>query len=181
MARLIDDLLNLSRVTRSELHYYDVDVSGMARYLLEERQRANPDVRVRVTVDDNVCVRGDPGLLRDALDALIDNAWKFAQGHAEPEIQVREEVIDGEPAVVVRDNGVGFDPRLVDKAFAPFGRLHAMHEFPGSGVGLTLAHRIVSRHGGRLWIESAPGQGTAVFVALERPSRRCCEQLTEKS
>ncbi len=171
MARLIDDLLKLSRATRAELHYYDVDLNVMARELVEERRRSDPDRGARVTVEANLTVRGDPGLLREALDALIDNAWKFASGRPDPRIEVGETVVDGQPTLVVRDNGVGFDPRLVAKAFAPFGRLHAMDEFPGSGVGLTLAQRIVSRHGGRIWIESTPGEGTTVFVALPQRNR----------
>lgn len=168
MGQLIDDLLTLSRVTRSELRKQPVNLSQIASRLCTHLQQAHPERQVEFGVQSGVMVNGDPDLLQLVLDNLINNAWKFTA--RQPQAHVEFGVLNPEsrqPVYFVRDNGVGFEMTFSDKLFKPFQRLHKMHEFPGNGVGLATVQRIIHRHGGRVWAEGGLNQGATFYFTLE--------------
>jgi PAS domain S-box-containing protein len=166
MARLIDDLLDLSRATRVELRRETVDLTGAARDVIAELRDAEPDRSVRVDVADGLTAGGDPHLIRLVLLNLIGNAWKFT-ARQEPAVIAVEAAGPEQPGVfVVRDNGAGFDMRYAGKLFEPFQRLHSRSAFEGTGIGLAIVARIVRRHGGRVWAQSAPQRGASFFFTL---------------
>ncbi len=171
MAALIDDLLELSRVSRHEMVRRPVDLTRLAEEVTAELRRADPERRVEVHIQSDLEVDGDRQLLRVALENLLGNAWKFTARTAMPLIEVGAEGRDGEPVHYVRDNGAGFDMQYVDKLFRPFQRLHGVNEFPGTGIGLATVHRIVDRHGGRVWAEGGLGRGATVHFTLP-PARQ---------
>jgi two-component system, sensor histidine kinase and response regulator len=158
MDRLIDDLLKLSRVTRSELKRERFDLSAMLRDIAAELRREDPSRQVDCLIQEGMEITGDPSLLRIALENLLRNAWKFTSkketGRIEAGWSPRPE-----PVYFVRDNGAGFDMREVDQLFASFRRLHSEVEFPGTGLGLTIVQRIIHRHRGRIWAEGRLDEG----------------------
>jgi PAS domain S-box-containing protein len=166
MAQLIDDLLELSRANRTELHRGRVDMGVQARAIIDELRAAEPDRRVNVLIGDGLIGTGDPHLIRVALDNLLANAWKFTGGRDPATIEVGAHERNGELVFFVRDNGAGFDMRYVDRLFDPFQRLHATADFEGSGIGLAIVHRILARHSGRIWAESVPDRGATFFFTL---------------
>ncbi|HEX8343673.1 MAG TPA: ATP-binding protein, partial [Actinoplanes sp.] len=166
MARMIDDLLDLSRATRVELHREDVDISAVARDVIGELRDADPDRDVEVAVAPSLTASADPHLIRLVLHNLLSNAWKFTARRSPAVIRVDALVRHDASVFMVSDNGAGFDMRYVAKLFDPFQRLHSANDFEGTGIGLAIVHRIVSRHGGRIWAESEPGQGTTFFFTL---------------
>lgn len=166
MARLIDDLLILSGITRKQIARETVDLSALALTGLEALQRASPDRHVEVVVTAGAIVKGDPHLLRIALDNLLGNAWKFSEGRRDATVEFGIEENEDGTAYFVRDNGVGFDMAYVDKLFGPFQRLHLPEEFSGSGIGLATVKRIVERHGGRVWASGAVGEGAKFAFTL---------------
>jgi len=167
MSEIIDDMLTLGRVTRAELHREPVDLSRLAAEIIAEFEEGQPDRRVLCEIDPGVQVRGDPQLLRLLLENLLGNAWKFTSRTPDARIEFRSNEHQGRPVYLVRDNGVGFDPALIDKLFKPFIRLHPSAEYPGTGVGLAIVMRIVARHGGQIRAEGATGKGAAFFFTLE--------------
>jgi light-regulated signal transduction histidine kinase (bacteriophytochrome) len=167
MGLLIDDLLTLARVTRSDLHQESVNLSQMAETLCQHLQQRHPDRPVQFTIEPNLTVYGDSHLLQIVLDNLFNNAWKFTSRQIHPQISFGTTVPDnGNPVYFIRDNGVGFDMAFVDKLFKPFQRLHGMQEFPGNGVGLATVQRIIHRHGGQVWAEGALNQGSTFYFTL---------------
>jgi PAS domain S-box-containing protein len=166
MGLLIDDLLKLLKVTRSEFHPESIDLSSMVRVIAEGHQKGNPDRAVDVTVQVGIMVQGDPYLLKIAMANLLDNAWKFTDNTAHPRIEFGAVAKDGETFYFIKDNGVGFDMTYVDKLFGAFQRLHASHEFPGTGIGLATVQRIIARHRGRIWAEGEVGKGATVWFTL---------------
>jgi PAS domain S-box-containing protein len=166
MAQLIDDLLALSQVTRSELHREGVDVSALARAAITRLQRSQPDRRVDVVIQEGLGGEGDPRLLTVVLDNLFGNAWKFTGRRDEARIEFGATSNDGHRVYFVRDNGAGFDMAFVNKLFGVFQRLHAATEFEGTGVGLATVQRVVSRHGGRVWAEGEVNRGATFFFTL---------------
>jgi signal transduction histidine kinase len=167
LAALVDALLALSRVSRWPLEVRTIDVTVMAHEVSAELARRHPGRSVTVSVAPELTVRADAALLRIALENLMDNAWKFTARAAAPRVEVGQE-IDGTGRTVfhVRDNGAGFDPAFAARLFEPFERLHRQEEFPGTGIGLATVSRIVRRHDGDVWAESAPGRGATFFFAL---------------
>ena len=168
MGTLIDDLLDLSRVNRREMRSETVDLSQIAREVVEDLRKADPERKVAISIKDGCRAWGDPQLLRALLENLLGNAWKYTGKTEHPEISfgvLRDPA--GEEIFHVRDNGAGFDMAYVDKLFLPFQRLHKAEDFEGSGVGLASAARVVRRHRGRIWAESAPGQGATFHFTLE--------------
>ena len=159
MCRLVDDLLMLSRVSRHELRCERVDLSAMASSIAGDLRQREPLRDVDFVIPPGLAVLGDPDLLHSALFNLLDNAWKFTRKHAHARIELGGMEIGGELVHFVRDDGAGFDMASGDRLFHAFQRLHSSSDFPGSGVGLATVARIVKRHGGRLWAESAPEQG----------------------
>jgi signal transduction histidine kinase len=155
MGQLIDDLLQLSRVTRAELHRERVDLTAMARELVAELQRSNPGRVVTVEIGEDLVVNADPRLMRVVIENLLRNAWKFTSRHPSSRIVFGRCQHEGEPAFFVEDDGAGFDMAYAAKLFGAFQRLHGATEFPGTGVGLATVQRIVHRHGGAIWAEGA--------------------------
>jgi DNA-binding response OmpR family regulator/two-component sensor histidine kinase len=167
MGELIDDLLELSRVSRADLVRGSVDLSALARSVLAELARREPERRVEVDVLDTPPAEADARLLRVALENLIGNAWKFTAKVGQARIEFRaEKAGEGQTAYQVRDNGAGFQMQYASKLFQPFQRLHAESEFSGTGIGLATVHRIVERHGGRVWTHSAPNEGATFSFTL---------------
>ncbi len=165
MSTLIDDLLELARITRAPVKADMVDLSGLAAGVVADLQRANPDRSVTVDIRDGLTARGDRQLLNVVLVNLIGNAWKFTSRNPQARVEVGREPVD-EPTFYVRDNGAGFDMAYANRLFAPFQRLHANHEFEGTGVGLATVQRVVTRHGGKIWVKAAVGEGATFFFSL---------------
>jgi signal transduction histidine kinase len=167
MGSLIDDILELSRVSRQTLHRESVDLGRIATELLDEIRQTDAERRVEAAITPDCVTEGDPKLLRILMQNLLENAWKYSAQQAEARIEFgQERLATGETAYFVRDNGVGFDMQYADRLFTPFQRLHKPEEFAGSGIGLATVARIVHRHGGRVWVESVPGQGTTLRFTL---------------
>ena len=164
MGRLIYGLLELSRVTRAEIRYETVDLSGLVEDLAEELKQSDPERRVEFVIEKGLIAEGDRQLLRVALENLLSNAWKFTEKRARIEFGVAKH--EGAPAYFVRDNGVGFDMAYADKLFGVFQRLLGPDEFEGTGIGLAMAARIVQRHGGRMWAEGEIGCGATIYFTL---------------
>ncbi|HEY9634283.1 MAG TPA: PAS domain S-box protein [Coleofasciculaceae cyanobacterium] len=167
MGELIDDLLKLSRVTRSEMRRTQVDLSTMAQHIAMELQRTQPERQVEWAIAPGLVADGDAQLLRVALENLINNAWKFTSSKVKSRIEFN--VIlkgDAKLAFFVHDNGAGFDMAYANKLFKAFQRLHSTTEFPGTGIGLATVQRIIHRHGGRVWAEGAVEQGATFYFTL---------------
>jgi len=166
MAALIDDMLNLSRVTRCELHREKLDLSAMAKLIAAELREAEPARRVEFVIESGLTAVGDSQLLRAAMENLLRNSWKYTSGHPTARIEFgRSKEIDKHP-FIIRDDGAGFDPRYADRLFGAFQRLHTAKEFPGTGVGLATVQRIIHRHGGEIWAEGAVEQGATFYFTL---------------
>jgi len=163
---LIDDLLELSRLSRSDMQRNVVNLSELARGVADELRELAPERTVLFRISEGINAVGDPALLRIALWNLLTNAWKFTGKREEAVIEfgVGNE---GTPIYYVRDNGAGFDMAYAGKLFQPFQRLHGMQEFPGTGIGLATVERIIHRHGGRAWAEGALGEGATFYFTLE--------------
>jgi light-regulated signal transduction histidine kinase (bacteriophytochrome) len=166
MALLIDDMLKLAGVTRSEMRLEEVDLTAIVNSVLDECRRREPDRRVECVVADRIVAHGDPRLLQLVLENLIGNAWKFTSRTEQASIEFSTSDGDGQTVYVVRDNGAGFDMTYAQKLFGAFQRLHAASDFPGTGVGLATVQRIIRRHGGWISAEGAPGKGATFKFAL---------------
>jgi light-regulated signal transduction histidine kinase (bacteriophytochrome) len=166
MARLIDDLLDLSRLTRAEMNRQRVNISTLVRKIADAKKKSQPERNVEFIIQDHLTVEGDGQLLGVALDNLLDNAWKFTGKSKSATIEFGAVNRDGQLVYFVRDSGVGFDMEYAGKLFQPFQRVHAMDEFAGTGIGLATVKKIVERHGGRVWIEAQKGKGTTVYFVL---------------
>ncbi|WP_292989286.1 PAS domain S-box protein [Nitrosomonas sp.] len=165
MANLIDDLLKLSRVTRTELKWKSVDLTQLASEVIEELRQDEPERAVQFSVQPGMIVHGDARLLRVVMDNLLGNAWKFTSQRAEARIEVGCNP-DGKLTYYVRDNGAGFDMAYADKLFGAFQRLHDTNEFSGTGIGLATVQRVIHKHGGRIWARSAVDQGAIFYFTL---------------
>ena len=166
MGVLIDDLLKLARVSRAQLNLAEVGLSRMAQEIIARHRAAEPQRRVEVVIAPDLVAVGDARLLSIALGNLLDNAWKYTAHTREARIEVGVEMVDGERAWFVRDNGAGFDMQYAHKLFGAFQRLHSVREFPGTGVGLATVARIVARHGGRVWAQGEVGEGATFYFTL---------------
>jgi signal transduction histidine kinase len=168
MTVLIDALLELSQLSRAKMCDDEVDLSSIARRVVKRLRDADPARAVAVTVQDGLVARGDARLLEIALSNLLGNAWKYTSRVPAACVEFGGEAGD-ELTCYVRDNGTGFDMAFAHRLFVPFSRLHDANEFEGTGIGLATVRRVVSRHGGRIWAEAAPGRGATFFLTL--PSR----------
>jgi signal transduction histidine kinase len=166
MSTLIDDLLNLSRLTRSEMRREKLDLSAVCKSIAEELQRGTPDRDVTFVIKDGLTVEGDSRLLRVAVENLLGNAWKYTSAHSRARIEFGFKQDNGRSAYFIRDDGAGFDPRYSDRLFGAFQRLHAISEFPGTGIGLATVQRIIRRHGGEIWAEGAVEKGATFYFTL---------------
>jgi signal transduction histidine kinase len=180
MAQLIEDLLNLSRVSRGALARREVDLSELARQVAAELQQREPERKVDLLVWDGIQANADPRLLRAVFENLIGNAWKFTGKRADPRIEVGSLRDGGRVTYYVRDNGAGFDMAYADKLFGAFQRLHAASEFAGTGIGLATVQRIVHRHGGRIWADAQPGKGAVFYFTLAADGTPAAEPAREK-
>jgi len=166
MSGLIEDLLSLSRVSRTELMPRVVDLSELFLESAATMRDRNPGREVDVHVEAGLEVNGDARLLRIAIDNLLDNAWKYTSRQPLANVAVGSERRDGEIVYFVRDNGVGFDMAYAGKLFGPFQRMHPESQFSGTGIGLVTVQRIVAMHGGRVWADATPNQGATFFFTL---------------
>jgi PAS domain S-box-containing protein len=176
LARLLDDLSGLSRVSRRELMRQTIDLSPLAREIGDELAGENPSRVVRLTVAPGLSAHADPVLARVLLRELLGNAWKFTAPRAEASVEVGALAADGERVYFVRDDGVGFEMRYAEHLFGAFQRMHPPGEFEGDGVGLALVQRLVRRHGGRCWAEAEVGHGATFFFTLpDEPESNAAE------
>jgi PAS domain S-box-containing protein len=166
MSQLIDDLLQLSRVSRSEMARARVDLSTIVTRIIAELRESSPEREVEVVIAQRVMAWCDASLLRVVLDNLLANAWKFTSNHARARIEFGVTTATGQPVYYVRDDGAGYDPAFANKLFGVFQRLHDAHEFPGTGIGLATVQRVIHRHGGQVWSEGAVEQGATFFFTL---------------
>jgi light-regulated signal transduction histidine kinase (bacteriophytochrome) len=166
MAALIDDMLNLSRVTRSAIRREKLDLSAVAKSIATELREAEPDRRVEFVIESDLNAVGDSQLVRTALENLLRNSWKYTSGHLCARIEFGKSRQNGKFSFFVRDDGAGFDSRYADRLFGAFQRLHTAKEFPGTGVGLATVQRIIHRHGGEIWAEGAVEKGATFYFTL---------------
>jgi PAS domain S-box-containing protein len=167
MALLIDDMLKLSRITRTEMNIEKVNLTRIARSVIDELQKSQPERLINIKIADGLEDTADARLMRVALENLLGNAWKFTGKQAEAVIEFGSTQEGGRKVYFIRDNGAGFDMAYVDKLFAPFQRLHTMEEYPGTGIGLATVRRIINRHGGRSWAEGQVGKGATFYFSLQ--------------
>jgi signal transduction histidine kinase len=166
MGELIDDLLELSRVTRGELSLAEVDLSEMAAQIASDLQREADDRPVTCSIQPGVIVKADSGLMRVVLENMLGNAFKYTRDASPARIELGATRRAGEVEIFVRDNGVGFDMTYVDKVFEPFQRLHSIRDFDGTGVGLATVARVIKRHNGKVRAEAAIGKGATFTITL---------------
>lgn len=166
MGNMIKTLLNFSQLNKIEVQRQRIDMSDVARLVAEDLKDRDPARCIRFDITPGLAVDADPDLLRILLENLLGNAWKYTGKAALAQVEMSRIDHNDEPAYFIRDNGTGFDPTRANELFAPFKRLHDKEEFEGTGIGLATAKRIVERHGGRIWAESAPGQGATFYFSL---------------
>ena len=166
MRELIEGLLQLSRVDRAELKLERIDLTGLAREALSDLQWMHPERRVEVRIEEGLAADGDTRLIRQVIQNLLENAWKYTRDAVSARIEIGAASFGPQRAFFVRDNGAGFDMQHIGRLFTPFTRLHREEEFPGIGIGLATVQRIVARHGGRVWAQALPGRGATFWFSL---------------
>ncbi len=166
MGSLIDDLLKLSRVSRAEMDFRQLNLSDIARDIVSELKDNDPEHQVSVTITPDISAQGDTQLLHIALDNLLNNAWKYSHKQAAAKIEFGIDEHNGTPRYYVKDNGAGFDMAHAGRLFGAFQRLHDARDFPGTGVGLATVQRIVHRHGGHIWAEAEIDKGAIFYFTL---------------
>jgi light-regulated signal transduction histidine kinase (bacteriophytochrome) len=166
MSGMLEGLLTLARISRAEVHPVPLELAGIAQGILDRLRAAEPDRSIELALAHNIAAEADSTLLTAALDALLQNAWKFTRGREPARIEVGVQPATP-PVYFVRDNGAGFDMRYAGKLFSPFQRMHSEREFEGTGIGLAATQHIIRRHGGRLWAEAAVGHGATFYFTLQ--------------
>ncbi|MDG5813705.1 response regulator [Chitinispirillales bacterium ANBcel5] len=166
MNSLIDDMLSLSRVSNQEMDSIPLNLSELARSVIEDLKRMEPNRDVSVNIEENLQTTGDPNLIRLALSNLLRNAWKYTAKVEQPLIEFGCICKDRQHIYFVRDNGAGFDMNYAEKLFAPFGRLHSGSEFPGTGIGLAIVKRVINRHNGDVWAQSEENRGATFYFTI---------------
>jgi signal transduction histidine kinase len=166
MNSMIDALLALSRLQSQPLKRQPVDLSQLARYILEDLRSSEPERVAEIQIEPGLVIQGDPTLMRIAIENLVGNAWKYSGQSPRTRIELRREVLAGQTTFVVADSGAGFDMRFADRLFGVFQRLHSAKDFQGTGVGLASVRRIIRRHGGDIWAESEVGKGARFYFTL---------------
>ena len=166
MQELIEDLIKLSHVSHTPINTEKIDLSALVEKIISNLEQSHPERNVVTTIQKGMTIKADIGLLTVALENLIGNAWKFTAHEEVGKIEFGTIKKDGEKVFFIRDNGAGFDMKFTDKLFLPFQRFHSAQEFPGTGIGLSTVHRIIQRHGGKIWAESQPGISTTFFFSM---------------
>jgi PAS domain S-box-containing protein len=166
MSQLINDLLKLSQVSRTDINRQEVDIDKLAYNSLNTLRTKDPLRSVKVEIQSNLKTEGDKNLLQIAIDNLIRNAWKFTKNKKHAKIEIGKTEKNGKQTYYIRDNGIGFDEKFKKKLFIPFQRFHDEKEYPGSGIGLPLVARIIHRHNGEIWAESSPKKETTFYFTL---------------
>jgi len=167
MARLLDELIQLSKISRIPMKNQSLNLGKISQQILGELFKTEPERKVEVKITEELDVMGDPELLKILMENLLQNAWKFTSKHSRALIEVgKGQKADGNFFYYVRDDGAGFDMSYVNKLFKPFQRLHSASEFSGSGIGLATVRRIIQRHGGEVWAEGAIEQGAIIYFKL---------------
>ena len=166
MGELIEVLLKLSRITRSDLHFTRINLSKMVEEISEELKIQQPDREVGISIEENLFVKGDITLLKVAMENLLGNAWKYTSRVETPHIKFGCETTNEETVYYIKDNGAGFSMEYAMDLFTPFKRLHTKEEFSGTGIGLATVQRIIQRHGGRIWAEAVENEGAKFNFTL---------------
>lgn len=166
MSQLIDDLLNLARLSKAEVQRQRVDLSALGREVARSLTQAQPERDVLFQIADGLSVDGDPQLLKVVVDNLLRNAWKFTSKHPSARIELGRTHADGTLAYFVRDDGAGFDMAHEKHLFQPFHRLHPPQQFEGTGVGLATVQRVIERHGGHVWADAGVEKGATFYFTL---------------
>jgi signal transduction histidine kinase len=166
MSSLIEDLLSLSRISRSELVPRPIDFTQLVGEVAATIRERNPQHAVELHIEPGMSVRGDPRLLKIAMENLLDNAWKYTARTEQPRVEVGSQQDERGLTYYVRDNGVGFDMAYAGKLFGPFQRLHSDTQYPGTGIGLVTVQRILVRHGGRIWADAEVNRGATFYFTL---------------
>ena len=166
MSRLIDDLLQLSKITKLEMQVRPVDLSALAQSVVARQREKEPAREVEVHIQPGMRAQGDPNLIEIALYNLVDNAWKYTQHVKHPRVEIGSSLEDGNETFFVRDNGAGFNMDYAEKLFGPFQRLHSPQEFEGTGIGLATVARIVQRHHGKIWASAEKDKGATFYFTL---------------
>jgi signal transduction histidine kinase len=167
MGRLIDDMLRLSQVTRSEIRLEPIDLSALCNGIVATLGEAHPQRSVQWQIDPGMQLHADKGLIGIVMQNLIENAWKFTGRTDQPAIHIGAREIDGNAVFFVADNGAGFDMLHAEKLFGTFERLHAVSDFTGTGIGLALVKRIIRRHDGEIWAEARVGHGATFYFCMK--------------
>lgn len=171
MSELIDDMLNLSKVSRMEMSLQEINLSAITETVINELRQAEPTNNIEVTITENLEAHGDARLIYIALSNLISNAWKYSSKTPSARIEIGEMEKCGQKIYYLRDNGAGFDMKFAAKLFVPFMRLHSDREFPGTGIGLAIVKRVIEKHAGKIWAESEPGRGATFYFTLSMKGR----------
>jgi signal transduction histidine kinase len=166
MRQLIDDLLRLSQLGRQPLFKRQVNISALVSEVLDELQREQSDRQIDIRMGDLPGCVGDPGLLKQVFANLLSNAFKFTRGKGNPTVEISCRQQAGEKIYFVRDNGAGFDMQQATELFVAFQRFHSAEQFEGTGIGLSTVHRIIQRHGGRIWAEAEVDKGATIYFGL---------------
>lgn len=167
MDELIDDMLKLSRIARTEMDIAPVNLSHIVKSIMDELQKTEPGRMANIIIAENLIESVDPRLMRLVFENLLNNAWKFTAKNDKSEIEFGRMTKNGKPVYFIRDNGAGFDMKYVHKLFSPFQRLHSIEDYSGTGIGLAIVKRIISRHGGSVWAEATVGNGTTIYFTLK--------------
>jgi light-regulated signal transduction histidine kinase (bacteriophytochrome) len=167
MSNLIEDMLKLYKISRTEMDIGPVNLSTIARSITDELHHTQPERHAEFIIADNLEALADPGLIRVVFENLFGNAWKFTGKQEKTEIEFGLTTKDNQNVYFIRDNGAGFDMENAGKLFAPFQRLHSIEEYSGTGIGLAIVKRIINRHGGRIWAEAQPGKGATFYFTLQ--------------
>lgn len=167
MNQLINGLLELSRMSRAQMHPTSIDLTQMARQIVADLREREPSREVEISIADGLTAKGDASLLGSVIENLLNNAWKFSARKPMAKIEFGKKMERAQPVFFVRDNGIGFDMNYADKLFSPFQRLHSRADFAGHGIGLATVQRVIHRHGGRIWAESKLEQGATFYFTLQ--------------
>lgn len=166
MGQLIDAVLNLSRLTRAAMNITDLDFTVMGKSIMAELHNLEPHRKIEVMIHEGMHARGDVVLMKVTLENLLGNAWKYTSKKEIAKIEFGKKMQNGMEVFFVKDNGAGFDMNYAKKLFTPFQRLHTQSEFSGTGIGLASVKRIIHRHAGTIWVESAVNEGTTFYFTL---------------